>query len=60
MVGLNTKTPQVFWNGVKVDGVLGIAVNSDAAARKVVLRVKEDPVIAEMQAAGVFVRRMAA
>ena len=60
MVGLNTETPQVFWNGAKVDGVLGIAVDSGAAVRKVVLRVQEDPVLDEMQAAGVIVRRVLA
>jgi len=26
MVGLNTPTPQVFWNGIKVAGVIGVGV----------------------------------
>lgn len=60
MVGLNTDTPEVFFNGAKINGVLSIAVDSRLATNKVTLKVVEDPQIADLLAAGVAVRRAVA
>ena len=56
----HTATPQVFWNGTLVPGVRVVSVNNDADHNynKVSLAVSEDPVIAEMQAAGIAVKRV--
>ena len=58
MIGLNTNEPQVFWNGLKVDGIVGIAVDNDADSKRVVLKFNEDPMLAEMQAAGITIKRV--
>ena len=57
IIGANTDTPQVFFNGAKVEGVLSIAVDSRQAVQKVVLKIEEDQAVADLQAAGVIVRR---
>ena len=54
IVGANTPECKVFWNGKEVPNV-GIAVSFD---NKVTLKVKEDPVLAEMAAAGIAIRRV--
>lgn len=56
---LNPHKPdaKVFWNGVEVV-VAAISVNNDDTAKaKVTLYVAEDPVLAEMKAAGIVIRR---
>ena len=58
IVGLNTTAPQVFWNGQQVPGIKGITASNTGAGQRVVLNVEEDPLLAEMQAAGVIVRRV--
>lgn len=58
MIGLNTGTPKVFWNGTEVSGIVGIVVDNDADSKRVVLKVKEDALFAEMQAAGITIRRV--
>lgn len=60
MIGLNTETPSVFWNGVKVSGVVGIRVENAEGTQKVVLTVQENPVLSEMRAAGVKIVRAGA
>jgi hypothetical protein len=60
MIGLNTNEPQVFWNGAKVEGIVGIAVANDAETQRVILKISEDPLLAEMQAAGITIRRVVA
>lgn len=58
MVGLNTTTPQVFWNGVMLQGITGIQVDNDAEDHKVVLKMNEDATVSELRAAGIAVRRV--
>lgn len=52
----HAKSPQVFWNGQKVDGIKAIKVNNDGLLAKVTLIVAGDPVLAEMAAAGIEIR----
>ena len=49
-------TPQVFWNGQLVN-VIGVTVVNDGVTGKVTIKVPEDTVLAEMQAAGIKVVR---
>lgn len=54
---LNAHTgPQVYWNGELVPHI-GLRVESDGTTNKVTLKVAEDPVLAEMQAAGIVIKR---
>lgn len=53
IVGAHTNTPAVYWKGQLVPNVTGLRV----ADGKVVLSVPDDPLLAEMQAAGIVVRR---
>lgn len=59
IVGANTADCQVYFNGVAVDGVIGVQVNHDAETRRVVLEINETPQVAELKAAGIVVRREA-
>lgn len=59
MIGLNTPTPKVFWNGSKVDGITGILVDNEAGTCRVVLKMPEDSIITELRTAGVIVKREA-
>jgi hypothetical protein len=52
-------TPSVFWNGVKVEGITAISVLNGGDMRRVVLTLPEDPILAEMQAAGITIKRSA-
>lgn len=57
---LNAHTePQVFWNGVKVEGITAISVTNSSTTQRVVLTLPEDPTLAEMQAAGITIKRSA-
>jgi hypothetical protein len=58
MIGLNTDIPQVFWNGELVDGIVGITVDNDHDSKRVIFKVREDALFAEMQAAGITIRRV--
>lgn len=58
MVGLNTTEPKVFWNGQEVPGIVGITASNTGTTPRVVLNIAEDPLLAEMQAAGVIIRRV--
>jgi hypothetical protein len=57
MLDLNTPTPKIFWNGVLVENVTGITVQNDADTQRVVLKMYEAPVVAELQAAGILIKR---
>lgn len=57
VVGANTPGCKVFWNGREVP-FLGIAVDKDEKLNRVVLTVAEDPLLAEMKAAGIVIRRV--
>jgi hypothetical protein len=59
IVGANTPDCKVFWKGIPVPGVVGVLADNDHDTQRVVLRVQEDPMLAEMQAAGIIVRRAA-
>ncbi len=56
LVDANTASPKVFWNGKQVPGVVDVLI--DTAMDRVILKVTEDPVMAEMQAAGITIRRV--
>ena len=57
IVGAHTPECKVFWKGQPVPNVVSLSVDNDHDTHRVVLRVKEDPVLAEMQAAGIVIRR---
>ena len=59
MVGLNTPTPQVFWNGKTVTGIVGIKVDWEDDEQRVKLKVNgtDDALYAEMLAGGINIKR---
>lgn len=57
ILNAHTDTPSVFWNGVQVEGIKALAVDYASDLHRVVLTLAEDPTIAEMQAAGILIRR---
>ena len=57
IIGANTADCQVFWNGVIVPNK-GVVVENTLDVHKVVIKVQEDPSVAEMQSAGITVRRV--
>ena len=57
LIGMNTPSPQVFWNGVQVQGVTGINVSNNTDTQRVLLTLTEDPIIAELKAAGIIIKR---
>lgn len=58
IVGANTPGCKVFWNGQEVPNVVALTTVYDEDDHRVVLKVKEDAVLAEMKAAGIDVRRV--
>lgn len=57
IVGANTPDRKVFWNGQEVSGISELNVSNDAERQRVVITVAEDPLLAEMKAAGIIIRR---
>lgn len=59
MIGLNTDTPQVFWNGKPVTGILGVKVDWEKGERQVKLRVSgnDDALYMELVSAGLLVKK---
>lgn len=57
ILNAHTAEPSVFWNGQQVP-VVGFIINNDGGAARIVMKVKEDPVLAQMQAAGIVIRRV--
>lgn len=55
LLNSHTPNPQVFWNGKAVPN-LGVQVSFDG---KVTIKVAEDPLLAEMTAAGIIIKRAA-
>ena len=53
LIGAHTPAPKVFWKGQPVPQVTGLRVVNGV----VTLTVPEDPVLAEMQAAGIKIVR---
>ena len=60
MVGLNTDTPAIYWNGAPVLGVVDIRTDWDADEPRVKIRVTgADPVlVASLRAGGVTVKEV--
>ncbi len=58
MVGLNTNTPQVFWNGREVPNIISIRVDWEHDENRVKIKVTDiDPALqAEMLMGGVSVK----
>jgi hypothetical protein len=60
LLNAHTEAPQVFWNGIKVEGIKAISVtNFSGGVNRVTLTLPEDPILAEMQAAGITIKRSA-
>jgi hypothetical protein len=59
MVGLNTDTPQVFWNGTAITTITAVRVDWEKEEYRVKLKVFDiDPTIqAQMLASGVIVHK---
>lgn len=57
IIGANTDVPQVFWNGTQVQGITAITVDNDSDSKRVVLTFQEGPILTEMAAAGVIIKR---
>lgn len=57
ILNAHTPEPKVYWNGVVVPGITAMQISTDQGATRVVLSVVEDPVLAEMKAAGVVIKR---
>ena len=53
LIGAHTPTPAIFWKGQQVQQVTGLRVVNGV----VTLNVPEDPVLAEMMAAGIKIVR---
>jgi hypothetical protein len=57
IVGANTPDARVYWNGQEVINA-GFSVQNTCGIVRVMLRVAEDPILAEMQAAGITIKRV--
>lgn len=59
MVGLNTPSPQIFWNGKPVPNVTAVRVDWESEEQRVKIKVNDiDPALqAELLAGGVMVRK---
>lgn len=57
ILGANTVDPTVMWNGILVPVEAG-SITWDSTKRSVTLTIKEDPIAAEMKAAGIQIRRV--
>lgn len=58
MLGLNTPTPQVFWNGVSVPNITHIRTDWEADEQRVKLSVSAlDPIHTEMSLAGIIIKK---
>lgn len=57
VVNAHMPNPSVFWNGILVQGVKSLVINNTGEISHVVLTLVEDLAVAEMQAAGIIIRR---
>ncbi len=56
-IGVNTPTPQVFWNGEEVPNVTGIRIDWESDEQRVKLKVSAElPIHAELRLAGLIVK----
>ncbi len=60
LLNIHTREPQVFWNGLKVDGVVRIHAHHDEDESRVKLYVSgaSDTVVDSMLAAGINVKKV--
>lgn len=62
MVGVHTPTPQVFWNGIEVLGIVSIKVDHEVGdEHRVKLKVfdaAQDDLLVEMAAAGIVIKKL--
>ncbi len=60
MIGLNTDTPQVFFNGVAVPGITEVKVDWEHDEQRVKLRVNgsDDAIYMQLVDAGVTVKKV--
>lgn len=58
MVGVNTLTPQVYFNGKQVEGVVGIRIDWEADEQRVKLKVNgtDDSTYQALLAAGIHIK----
>lgn len=61
MVGLNTPSPTVFWNGKPIPGIVGVRVEWENDEQHVKLKVDgtDDAIYAELLVAGIHIKRAA-
>lgn len=60
MIGLNTPSPTVYWNGRELLGILSIRVDCDDDEQRVKIKVSnyaDDQLVAEMLVAGINIKR---
>jgi hypothetical protein len=58
IINPHTSNPQVFWNGIKVEGVQRVRVLSDDDDNRVRIVMTANTVAAEMRAAGINVKEV--
>ena len=57
MVGLNTPTPQIFWNGKELVGILSVRVDCDEDEQRIKIKVNAgSELVAEMQTCGINIK----
>ena len=56
IIGANTPNCQVFWNGQPVVNT-GVSIESNPTVQRVILKVQEDPILSEMAANGIIIKR---
>lgn len=58
IIGANTTNAQVFFKGTQVPNIAAISVLADSNVGRVTLTIPEDPMLAELKAAGVIIKRV--
>lgn len=60
MLGLNTSTPTVFWNGIKVQNITAVRTDWDADEQRVKLKVTsmDEALYQELITGGIIVKRV--
>lgn len=57
MVGLNTPTPQIFWNGKELVGIVSVRVDCDEDEQRIKIKVNtSSELVVEMQAGGINIK----
>lgn len=60
IVNAHTETPNIFWNGIKIDGVIRLHVHNDEEDHRVKLVVSgnQDLIYAEMAEVGIAIKKV--